>query len=119
MYVIVTPDHDVYEEQLSNANPDFVAYHYGSPGLRAVPPAGVNAGRVYGFRALSALQYQQLMHQARVYAAGLRMGLGLPAAGGAPAPGPAVPAVAAPAMVWVAMETRRTTQVGSVVFAEG
>ena len=45
------------------------------------------------------------MHQAPVYA-----GAG---------PGPAVPAVAAPAMVWVAMETRGTTQVGSVVFAEG
>ena len=119
LYVIVTPDHDVYEEQLSNANPDFVAYHYGGPGLGAVPPAGVNPGRVYGFRALSAVQYQQLMHQARVYAAGLRMGLGLPVAGAAPAQVPAAPAAEAPALVWVAMETRGTTQVGTVVYAEG
>ena len=57
LYGIVTPDFDVYEEQLSALNPDVVSYHYGGPGLGAVPPAGVDPARVYGFRALTAIEY--------------------------------------------------------------
>jgi hypothetical protein len=47
-YVIITPDDDVYEEQLSNLNHDFAAFHYGGPGLGAALPAGVNRA-FYGF----------------------------------------------------------------------
>ena len=82
IFVIITPDHDVYEEQLSNMNPDYVSFHYGGPGLGAAIPAGVNANHVYTFGAMSAIDYQRLMNQARLYAAGLRAGLELPPVGG-------------------------------------
>ena len=106
--VVIAPDHDVYEEQLSNLNPDFIGYHYGGPGIGIAPPAEVDPRNVYGFRALSAVDYQRLMHQARVYAAGLRMNLGLPPVVGpavaAPAAVPQVPA--GPPEVWIPIETR-------------
>ena len=120
LYAIITPDHDVYEEQLSNLNPDIVAFFHGGPGLGAIPPVGVNPARVYGFRALSAIEYQRLMMEGRRYANGLRANLGLPPLGAAPAPAaqPAAPAVAGD-QVWVAVESRGTVRRGSVVCAEG
>ena len=38
IYTFITPDQDIYEEQLSNLNPDIVAFFYGGPGLGAIPP---------------------------------------------------------------------------------
>ena len=126
LFVIITPDYDVYEEQLSNLNPDFTAFHYGGPGLGAAVPAGLNRAHVYAFGAMSAIDYQRLMNQARLYAAGIRAGLGLspvpnvaPAVP-APAPGaPAVPALPADPLVWVALESRGNVRVGSVVVPAG
>ena len=73
---------------------------------------------------MTAIEYQRLMQQGRVYANGLRARLGLPPVGAAPAPAapaaaPAAPAAAAPPSVWVAMESRGAVRRGSVVFAEG
>ncbi|CAE7255770.1 hmgA [Symbiodinium natans] len=126
LFVIITPDYDVYEEQLSNLNPDFTAFHYGGPGLGAAVPAGLNRAHVYAFGAMSAIDYQRLMNQARLYAAGIRAGLGLPPvpnvapAVPAPAPGaPAVPALPADPLVWVALESRGNARVGSVVVPAG
>ena len=64
-----------------------------------------------------------LMHQARFYAAGLRLGLGLPAAqaaahpAAAAGPGPAAPPV--DPRVWVAMESRGGTRSGAIVVQAG
>ena len=121
LYVIITPDDDVYEEQLSNLNPDFTEFHYGGPGLGAAIPPGVNRASLYSFRPLTALEYLGLMNQARVYAAGLRVSLGLPAQAGPAAP-PGVPAgaVAPPSTtVWVASETRGNIREGTVVVGQG
>ena len=124
VFVIITPDHDVYEEQLSDLNPDYTAFHHGGPGLGAAIPAGLNPAHVYSFGAMSAVDYQRLMNQARLYAAGFRAGLGLapvaPQAQAAPAAA-AVAAVAAPAdpLVWVSMESRGGIRVGSVVVPQG
>ena len=121
VYVIVTPDYDIYEEQLSNLNPDVVGYFYGGPGLGARPPIGVNPARVYGFRAMTAIEYQRLMQQGRTYANGLRTALGIPVIGAAAAPVAAAPAAAVPAAptVWVALESRGAIKRGSVVFGDG
>ena len=78
VFAMVTADHDVYDQQLSHLNPDYTAFYYGGPGLGAAIPAGVNPGHVYTFGAMTALEYQGLMQQARLYAAGVRMSLGLP-----------------------------------------
>ena len=120
LYVIVTPDFDLYEEQLSALKPDVVSCHYGGPGLGAVPPAGVDPARVYGFQALTAIEYQRLMHQGKMYANGLRAGLGLPPVGAPPVPAAAAAAApqAAPT-VWISMESRGNVRRGDVVFGEG
>ena len=122
IFVIITPDHDVYEEQLSHLNPDYVAFYYGGPGLGAAIPAGIDPGLVYSFGAMSAVDYQRLMQQARLYAAGVRVGLGLPPIPGGQGAGPGMAApAAAPAapLVWVALENRGAIKQGSVVVAQG
>ena len=123
-WVIITPDFDIYEEQLSNMNPDYTAFHHGGPGLGAAVPAGLNPAHVYSFAAMSAIDYQRLMNQARLYAAGLRVGMGLPPAGApvpaAPAAAPPVPvAEAADPLVWVALENRGGVREGTVVIPQG
>ena len=85
---------------------------------------GIPHANVYGFRALTAIEYQQLLSQARIYAAGAPALRGLPAAV-APA---AVPAAAAPAPVrgaahganpdpevWIALEDEVPYVRGQVV----
>ena len=77
LWAIVTPapDEDAYEEEMSATNSDLVAFTYGGPGLGSPIPPGLNHARVYGFRALTAARYEQLIY---VYAAGIRGARGLP-----------------------------------------
>ena len=115
LWVIVTPDHDIYEEQLDNSNPDVVQVVQGGGGLGAAVPAAVNPANIYGFRAMTAQQYQQLMNNAKQYAAGLRVQMGLPPPGLHPAPGAAGPVVPQDPMVWVAMEADHGKVAGEVI----
>ena len=57
LWAIVTPapDEDAYEEEMSATNSDLVAFTYGGPGLGSPIPPRLNHGRVYGFRALTAV----------------------------------------------------------------
>ena len=124
VWAIITPDHDIYDEQMAVDNPDYTSWVYGGPGLASAIPPGIPHANVYGFRALTAIEYQQLLSQARIYAAGARALRGLPAA---VAP-PAVPAAAAPAPVpgaahganpdpevWIALEDEVPYVRGQVV----
>eukprot|EP00438_Fugacium_kawagutii_P025699 Skav229290 [mRNA] locus=scaffold544:87897:88883:+ [translate_table: standard] len=120
-WAIVTPDWDVYDEQMEAGNPDLTFFAYGG-GLGRTPSPGVNPPDVYGFGPLSAQEYQRLLAQARVYAAGARALLGIPAAGVPVAP--AAPPVAAGANpqdpeVWVSMENRGNYFSGQVVVQAG
>lgn len=118
-WAIITPDEDIYEELMGPENGDFVNFVYGGPGLGGSVPAGINAAQVYGFRAMTAARYQQLMQQARVYAAGLRAAMGIvappapPIAGGVPAP------VIVADEVWVSLENMPPYSAGEVVIPKG
>ena len=119
IWAIVTPDGDIYDEQMSSSNPDFTQFFYGGHGIGGVLPPGVPAAVVYGFGALTAVEYQQYLAQCRVYAAGARALLGL-----APQPaGNAVPAQPAVASgepeVWVALEQIDGVVPGQVVVDVG
>lgn len=124
---IVTPDGDIYEEEMSLANPDLTDFEYGGPGLGSPIPARISAAQVYGFPAITAVEYQQYLMQARVYAAGARAALGV-AAPAAPAAGPPGGGVAAAGVapmagvvddpeVWVAIEDRVGVVPGQVMVA--
>lgn len=120
-WAIITPDWDVYEEVMDAQNPDISFFAYGGPLGSPLPP-GVSAPDLYGFGALSAQEYQRLLAQARVYAAGARALLGLPAPGAPLAP--VVPPVAAAvnpqdAEVWVSMENRGNHFAGQVEVQAG
>lgn len=117
LWAIITPDGDIYDEEMSNRNPDFVNFIYGGPGLGGAVPPGIPPGSVYGFGAISAIQYQQYMAQARVYAAGARAAMGL-APAGAPAPASVAAApVAGPEdpEVWVSLENEPPYYAGQIV----
>lgn len=114
-WVIATPDGDVYEEQLDNANVDVVNVVQGNGGLGSPLPAGINPNHVYSFRPMTAAAYQDLLRQARQYAAGLRISLGLPPPGLQPAPGMGGQAPAADPLVWIAMENEDGRYIGEVV----
>ena len=122
LWSIITPDHDIYDEQMSGGNPDFVSFTYGGSGLGAATPPGINPARVYGFGPLSAAEYQQLMMQARVYAAGMRIQLGLPAVPQqAPVPAPVVGGAAADPdpEVWISIENLGEYVQGQIVVSAG
>ena len=127
MWAIITPDKDIYEEDMSAANGDLVSFVYGGPGLGGAVPPGIPAAAVYGFRAMTAARYQQLMQQARIYAAGVRASMGLPGiAGGrgavvpvAGGPVAAAPVAAAGEEVWISLENLSTYSVGDVVIPKG
>ena len=119
-WAIITPDGDIYDEIMSIRNPDFVNWVYGGAGLGAALPPGIAAGSVYGFGPITALQYQQYLSQARVYAAGARALLGLPPAGGPHPPGrPAPAAVSSDPDVWVSLESEKGYLQGQVVVQAG
>ena len=113
--MIITPDHDIYEEQLDNSNPDVVQVVQGGGGLGAAVPAAVNPANIYGFRAMTAQQYQQLMNTAKQYAAALRVQMGLPPPGLHPPPGAAGPIAPQDPLVWVAMEADHGKVAGEVI----
>lgn len=125
LWAIVTPDGDIYDEEMSPNNPDLISFTYGGAGLGAGIPPGVDPARVYGFGPITAVEFQQYMAQCRVYAAGVRASMGLPAVpvvAAAPAAGaaPAVPPGAqAVEMVWVSLENFGTKVQGQVVVAAG
>ena len=115
-WVICTPDGDIYEEQLDNNNPDAVSVTIGLGGIGSQLPPGLNPAHVYGFRPMTAAQYQRILVEARQYAAALRVQLGLPPPG-MPAAVPAGPAPAASddPLVWVAMENDGGKAIGEIV----
>ena len=125
IWAIITPDEDVYDEDMSAGNPDLTEFTYGGPGLGGAIPAGINPATVYGFRAMTAIRYQQLMQQARVYAAGARAALGLPPVPpvGAPAAVPPPPAalqpMAAEPEVWISIEDLPPHTIGEVIVGVG
>jgi hypothetical protein len=121
-WAIITPDHDVYDEVQSGDNPDYVSWIYGGPGLGSAVPPRVPPARVYGFGALTAAEYQQLLSQARIYAAGARALLGhppVPAPGAAPvvaaAAAPVAPIVEQDPEVWVSLEDEPPYVRGQIV----
>ena len=121
LWAIITPDRDIYEEEMEASNTDFSFFAYCGPLGSPIPP-GVIPGQIYGFGALGALEFQQLLAQARVYAAGVRALLGVPAAGAGPAhPPPHVPPVVNPQDpdVWVSLENHGAYMMGQVVVAVG
>lgn len=124
LWVIITPDLDVYEELLSSANSDCVAFHGGQGGLNSPIPAHLNAANVYGFRPMTANEYQRVMNEARVYAAQLRAQMGLPPPGLPPPPpvgaqGAAAVGAQSDPLVWIAVENDHGKIAGEVLCAEG
>ena len=102
-WIILTPDGDIYGEQISSGNPDFLAWRPMDP--NNVIPVGINRAQVYGFRvfpdpaALARLTDEGQGHAAqervrRGLAGGVQGGGGGPAGQIAPLAG-GQPAVAA------------------------
>ena len=81
LYMIITPDLDIYEEELSDQNPDLAAFFPGLGGLGSPLPPGVNRLHVYSFRPMSAQQYQTMLQRARTAAAAFRVQQGIPPPG--------------------------------------
>ena len=141
-WIILTPDHDRYEEQLDMLNSDFTGFEY--LGHTGVIPAHIPAASVYGFDDLSPAVLAYHMGQARIEAQAIRnqrgIGLAAPAAPAAPvlpvappappppppgmlgAAGPVAPAVAPPAggvtHVWVATEASGGREKGEIICVE-
>ena len=109
-WVIATPDHDIYVEEMAATNSDFTGFYYSGPNGHV--PAHINPARVYGFAPLTLAELGQLQMQGRVVAGNMGVGAGAAAAAPAVAPGaaPAAPVVALAAAgvaletTWVAME---------------
>lgn len=92
-WVCATPDHDVYEEQLSIHNPDLVDFRFlGSTGV--VPP-DIPAASIYGFQPMGPMTLAGLRAQANAIAVAARALL--PAA---PQPPVLVPAPPPPPGIW-------------------
>ena len=88
LYMIVTRDLDIYEEDMSPANPDLVSFTPGLGGLGSQLPPGLNRNHVYSFGPMTAQEYQALMQRARTAAAAYRVHHGLPPPGMPVAPQP-------------------------------
>lgn len=86
-YMIVTPDFDIYVEQLSALNNDLNRFRL--PGAGGGLPPGIPEESIYGFGMVSRVTTQQLLAEARHAAEGERRARGLGAAA------PAAPANAA------------------------
>ena len=118
LWVIPTPDMDVYEEIMHEQNPDIITLHRGQGGFGAPLPPALNPAQVYGFRPMSAQRYQELVGEGRTYAAELRVRLGIPPPGLRDAaqvgPLPADPS-SPDDMVWVALESDHGYKVGDIV----
>lgn len=93
-YMIITPDHDIYVEELAMHNPD-LAYLWRSPDGRV--PRGLPGHQIYGFSPMTAAEYARLMQagRAELEAEVARRGLAGPAAAVVPAGvGVVAPAIA-------------------------
>jgi len=81
LYMVCTPDFDVYPEVLDRTNPDLSAVRVSTrPGL---PPVGVSPADVYGFRPLTPAEEATLVEEGRMLTDAERVALGLGPAGGA------------------------------------
>lgn len=90
-YIVLTPDHDLFEEQMSMRNQDLVDFHYG--GADGYLPPRIAPRTVYSFAPLSPAELARFMQQGRAEANQIRAAAGL-----AHLPAPGV-AIAAPAPV--------------------
>ena len=88
-WAILTPDHDVYIEELSDSNRDLTGFFY--CGENGAIPAHIDPNTVYGFDPLTPQELGAFRMQGQILADAHRMSLGLPVAPPAAAP------VAAPA----------------------
>lgn len=75
-YVVLTPDYDIYEEQLSMANADLVDFHYGGADGHLDPRIPV--GSVYAFAPMTPAELARFTQQGRAQANALRAAAGLP-----------------------------------------
>ena len=103
-YVIMTPDHEIYVEQLDAANPDVEGSRVQA--MDGVHPVGILPGEVYSFDPLSAAERTQILSEGRDIVNQERVALGLPPLDPAPAaalavapPPPPVVVPAAPQVV--------------------
>lgn len=119
-HVVLTPDDDVYPEQISLENDDLASYRLG---VGANLPHGLNDGNTYRIRNLPAApRLQQMLVDARHAAAALAFP---PGAGPGLAAPPAAVAVGAPAQagdqnqVWVRVETDGDKPRGEIVTLAG
>ena len=121
-WVILTPDLDVYEEQMSRDNPDLVGFHHCGPD-GALPPR-IHVGSVYAFAPLTPQALRGYMAQGRAEAAQILSERGAPAVGatqeqpaagvvGEPAGAPA--AAADPNDTWIAAEDGVAYKKGDVI----
>jgi len=96
-FVIITPDHDIYVEQMSVLNPDLNSFH--PPALGGGLPPGVPPAQVYGFGHLPVRTHAMLMERAAQIGAATRVerGIGAPVlAVAGPVGAEAVPVVPPP-----------------------
>ena len=99
-WLICTPDHDIYVEEMHPQNPDFHNFWHTQDGR---VPRGVPAGQVYAFAPLSARELARInaAGRAELQAERARRGLGAAAPGGG-AGAPAAAAAPAPVPMVVA-----------------
>ena len=137
-WMVLTPDMDSYEEQMSPRNTDLTDFIY--LGSHAHIPRHIPANQVYGFAPMDPGSLARHLADGRVAANIIRAGLGMaPLAAGGPAPLPAAPAPPAPiapaappgalggagavpvvagagiADVWVAMEDSAGRKKGEII----
>lgn len=126
-HIVLSPDFDMFAEQISLENDDLTAYRVGV-GLEL--PAGIGAGNAYRFRDLpGAAEMTQFRRDARHAAAAMLVppgggpGVVAPIAGGAPV---ALPVVAAgdggaggEDYVWVRVESEAGGRRGDLVALDG
>ena len=130
-WAILTPDWDVYIEELSDTNPDLTGFYYCGPG--GAVPAHIDPNHIYGFQPLTPAQLGAFQLQGQVMAnAHLGQVPAAPAAPAAVAPAPraghlaGAPAAAAgapapvaaagePVDTWVALEDGGGFKKGDVI----
>ena len=112
LYMILTPDLDIYAEILHDSNPDFTRFL--GPGPRGGIPRGVSARNVYGFSPMTAAQLGAYIQQGREEARAERVRLGLDGGHAAPA-APALRADEAGNRFWVLAEMVEGRRIGERV----
>ena len=125
--MVLTPDLDLFEEQMSLANVDIIDFHYGGAAGALAPR--IAPGSVYSFQPLTPAVLADFMLQGRIQGNAIRAAAGLPPVGPGGAappvapvaqavPAPPVAAVAGAAGVedtWIAMEDGGRFKVGDTI----